>query len=958
MARQQASLFDLMVLAVIGISFGALLLLVLNRFSPWYALIIGVAAVFLLLKLWRIPIVVNLRAIPIHLALILFVALIFRFQPYLYILGGQDQGIYVNMAGSYLKKGSTFIVDDVREKAIASGLKDLYDNSNQKEWRPIQKGEYEGEHLPGIFIKDAAKSLYVYQFYPLFPLWMAVAGNLAGEKHCVYSLAFFSLLSIAAFYYLALAFSGGHLFPAVLVAALLAVNPLHAFFSKFPVSEVAALAFCGLGFLYLLWYWQESSAGANNRFYLVLSAGLFGCLFFTRITGFLYVPLFYVLLLLTLLFEEDPRVRNQMSGYALSVMTLYILSVFYGLFYSYPYSHDIYKAAFGEVLHSGWETKLLFLYGLAAGILIVAWFLRGKGALWSNRNPFLRRVKENTHWIFWGILIFVFLLALRKAYALGFTDLYAHLRGDLGGHGWESFRRSNIFVVMLYLSPVGFGIFVYAMLRIFPQKSELPWIFLVLFLAMFWYFHTVMRFSTRYHYYFARYLLGEVVPFSLLVVSLIVGEWFRRGRWGKVWAIALSLAMGAYFVYYTSYQFLGRSAGSAYSALKEVEEHVKDKDLLLLAGVTPPLNWLIQTPLSLFFDLNTCNVKRMLDLENAQGKNFLLQFEDIHVLSRQRLKAPYLEFIQKVSYSSGDFEKSRGIPTRYYPFHATFYLHKVRRSVLLRKVIYPEERPEALVNFHDSIWTDGDGTIRNIQAPLNPEDRFVVLRTRGLNPFLKGHAWPAPDLYINGTKQPFYSRRKNAYTYSIQGKPSVIEDIRIVSPSFVPKDAGMSEDSRRLGVDIESVAITDQCEDHLIYPRLIYKDLKNFYDATFTNGNGLIENIGYVMKPGERVVTLHTYGWNPFLKGNQWPAPELYLDGIRQKFYQKIGNSYAYAIESSQAVINQIRIVSPTFVPKETGIGEDARMLGVDIDFIEISERPPGAKAEGRVSEGGSQKPE
>lgn len=947
LARPSATLFDLLTLLIIGISTGSLILLVCNRFSPVYAMLIGAGLVALVLACWRMSVHLSLRGLPVPLMVILLIALIFRVPPYLYIVGGQDQGIYVNMAGTYLHTGSTFIVDEVREKAVSSGLKDLYDASNQKEWRPIRKGKYEGEHLPGIYIKDTDRSTYVYQFYPLHPLWMSLSGKFLGEGRLVYSLVFFSLLSIAAFYCLALAFSGGHVLPAILIGALLAVNPLHAFFSKFPVTEAMALALSALGFLYLLWYWQVSRSGHPRPFYLILSAGLFGCLFFTRITGFLYMPIFYVLFLLALLFEQNTRLRSQLSAYVLSVMFFYGLSVFYGLSYSYPYSHDIYKSTFGMLFDAGWEKKVLVTAGAGTGLLIVAWFFRGKGGFFLERYGLLVRIRENMHWVFCGALILVVLLSLRKGYTLAYTDLYAHLRGDVGGQGWESFRRSNIFVTMLYLSPVGFGMFVYAMVRVFPQKREIPWIFLVLFLSLFWYFHTVMRFTTMYHYYYARYLLSEVVPFTLFAVCLVLGTWGLKGRWGKGWAIGLSVIMGTYFLYYTSHQFLGRSVAGAYPALKQVQERVQKGDLLLLVGIEPPLNWLIQTPLSFFFYLNTCSVKRMLDLENARGKRFLNQFDDLFVLSRQQLKVPLLDFLGEISYSAGDFEKSKSIPTLYYPFETTFYLHQAKSSLLSRKVIYTEERQEDLVNFHDVDWTNGNGIIRNIHILLDPEDRFLVLRTKGWNPFLRNHAWGVPELHVNGTALPFYSRRKDSYTYDMGGDPKVLEEIRILSPTFVPRDLGFGDDPRSLGVDVASLAIMRHCEDHLIYPYLIHRDLKNFHDTTFTDGNGIIQNIGYLLKPEKRFVILHTYGWNPFLKENRWAAPGLYLDGIRQRFQRKVGNAYVYAIEGSPEGINEIRIVSPTFVPKEQGINEDPRDLGVDVHFIEISERPPGPEVGG-----------
>lgn len=84
-------------------------------------------------------------------------------------MGGEDQGIYVNMAAYYNTHHSTFIVDSVRA-SLPPSLVNEYDKTNQL-------GHLGTAHFPGIFIKNLSHSIYEFQFYPLHPIWMAIFAN-------------------------------------------------------------------------------------------------------------------------------------------------------------------------------------------------------------------------------------------------------------------------------------------------------------------------------------------------------------------------------------------------------------------------------------------------------------------------------------------------------------------------------------------------------------------------------------------------------------------------------------------------------------------------------------------------------------------------------------------------------------------------------------------------------------
>lgn len=61
---------------------------------------------------------------------LILVALIFRSEPYHYVLGGQDEGIYVNMSKVFQEKGQVFHQDKVRTQIKDDLLLRQYDNGN------------------------------------------------------------------------------------------------------------------------------------------------------------------------------------------------------------------------------------------------------------------------------------------------------------------------------------------------------------------------------------------------------------------------------------------------------------------------------------------------------------------------------------------------------------------------------------------------------------------------------------------------------------------------------------------------------------------------------------------------------------------------------------------------------------------------------------------------------------
>lgn len=674
-------IFESALLFVVLVSISSLFLLVLNRFSSINAVLLGSIIFVFFSAVFKFKFALSDKRFDGVLLLILLVALFFRSQPYLWVMGGQDQGIYVNMSATYEEVGSTFITDQVREGIKDREVKEYYDLNNQMNIRMMKKGQYEGEHLPGIYIKDLDRSEYVFQFYPLHPIWMAIFGKFLGSQNRVYSLVFFSLISIVAFYLLAFELAGGRKLPGYLAAGFLAVNPLHTYFSKFPVSEIVFLAFSASAFYFLVRYYNESLKDKVRPFYLLLSAGLLFCLFFTRISGFMYIPLFYLLLLAIILFMQGGRVKKQLVLYILSIFGLYGISVLYGLVYSYPYSRDIYWLSFARRLGGGWEGNLGLLVVFAILFLAAVSFIRSK-----KLRSYLRKtavlLRNNLHYFLYaGIL-----LGAYRAYQLGFTNKYIgdpsiDVRWNMASRGLRSIPFSNIFVAILYLSPFASLLVLFAV-NYFRRKKDVLIDSLLVFLAAFGLYTLVIRFTTPYQYYYTRYLLSELLPYSFLLASLYLGYLFLKTKSRRLVACFFTGLIFVYSLFFTSFQLLGREADGADTTLKKIQTQMDKGDLLLILKNEFASYSQIKTPLSYYYGLDTFSVANIKDTPSI-SRSVAADYGNIFILSQTLIKDNLFAPVAEVPYRVGTFRpKSVRPPTEFGYSDLTLFLYKVDKGQL------------------------------------------------------------------------------------------------------------------------------------------------------------------------------------------------------------------------------------------------------------------------------------
>jgi lysophospholipase L1-like esterase len=126
-------------------------------------------------------------------------------------------------------------------------------------------------------------------------------------------------------------------------------------------------------------------------------------------------------------------------------------------------------------------------------------------------------------------------------------------------------------------------------------------------------------------------------------------------------------------------------------------------------------------------------------------------------------------------------------------------------------------------------------------------------------------------------------------------------------------------------------------ETKIFVPKVFESKVKNFHDDfIWTKGKGTIFNIHYEIKPHDKLLVLHTFGWNPYKNDLSKLNLQVKTNEKNLKFNHQDDNSFYFILDKNIGKITKVQVISSTFIPKQLGINNDTRELGIDIVSIEI----------------------
>ncbi|MCC7290251.1 glycosyltransferase family 39 protein [bacterium] len=598
-------------------------LLTAKIFTPLLSLIITTLLTALLF--WKFQIKVELKDLRFdkYILLILLFAVVVRFGPWIYLEGGQDQGVYVMMSQQFERSGSLRFEDNLIDD-LSSDLKSQY--LSERGWFSL-----------GFNLDKVSGELHT-NFYPAHPALMSVAGFLFGDENRVVTLTLFGLLSIIAGYLLAYEITGKRL-AGYITALFLATSPLHIYFSKFPTTEIMALAIT-LSTLYFIYKAYKD----KTYVYLWISLLLINLFLYTRLTWVIALPFYLVLILCVLTFEKDKEKYKQWGVWGVGILLSFLVStLFYYFNIKFLYTHfysDIFKFIPDWLFYS-----LLFASPLVLYLL-------------STRYQAL--TSKVLKWVFekrmvWLVTVLILILGFsaKHFYDMVFTDRFLGTRFDyfwgMARGGWVTLKDMALSSVVIYLTP--FGILAY--LLSLKSTNNPHKLLLTLFMLLYLGFNIVIVRYIPYHYYYARYQLSEIIPLLYVLISMYLVTLLPLKKW---LFYLLLIPMLAYNIIYIPFLTQG-PVGITPRIFNEIEERVGEDSILIYYNPTEWADNFFFAPLKYYYDFKSVNVE---NLESAikYAQYFENQGRQVFVLSTVVLNDSRFLSTETLNFQKGFYANS------------------------------------------------------------------------------------------------------------------------------------------------------------------------------------------------------------------------------------------------------------------------------------------------------------
>jgi hypothetical protein len=313
-----------------------------------------------------------------------------------------------------------------------------------------------------------------------------------------------------------------------------------------------------------------------------------------------------------------------------------------------------------------------------------------------------------------------------------------------------------------------------------------------------------------YQYYYARYLLSEIVPYVLLLVSLFIGRLIQNLRYRTLIIVTL-MFMILYFSYLSFGQLKATEAAGVAATLNRIEQKMDQNDIVVIDG--GHLTRVFGTPLSYYYGLNTRTYN---DKEHINWTTLFSKYSDIFFITQSESHYDYFKLIDKISYKEGYFEHVNRIPEQFlFQNNMNVFLYKIQEDISVEGNIY--SKPVLRItsfdrsNFYEDVHnrTNGDGIIRNIHYPIKNTDRHLILVTRGYNPWSSDLDKLKLKVSVNGRVLRLLKHNGKEYYFQLDCHLKRIDEIRIQSRTFIPNELGMGGDTRSLGVDVDRIKITN-----------------------------------------------------------------------------------------------------------------------------------------------------
>ncbi|MCK9368851.1 glycosyltransferase family 39 protein [Candidatus Dojkabacteria bacterium] len=605
----------------------SVILLTFGVFKPLYIVISTPIFFTLFLLVFKIrPEIKDYRFTWIILVILLF-GLILRIVPWQYLEGGQDEGVYMVMSKQYETSGKLSF-DDISKPFLNETTEKLYK----------EKGAW---YVLGLKENADSGALY-FDFYPLHPLLMSVTGFILGDDFRAYSITIFSILSLIGAYLLTYELSKSK-YAGCVAAGILAVSPLHLYFSRFPVTEIIGLALT-LNILYFLLI-----AFKSKRFiYLAISLLLINMFMYLRLTWIIALPFCFITAGVAILYSRERKQQNKWVLWGAILLILFLLStLFYYLKIRFLYDH------FYDMIFQYIPSYLFYIAILSTPVLILIL----TKVLKEKTKKILQFIYEKRLIFIWAILIILFLFSIYNFYLTAFSDVFVgtsmQTKWELAHGGWYTIKDQALTSIILYLTPFGFLLYLIFLKKINTPQKLLVTFFLFSFLA----FNIIETRYIPYQFYYARYQFSEIVPLMYVFVSMFLIDIYKKHKW--IFAMLLFVII-AYNGFFSAYQFQGY-VGTTPTFFHELEKNVTKQDMIIYYDPTDWPKSFFFSPLKYYYQFPSILATSIEDVKTYG--NEVKKTDTVYVLSTVKIEEKGFTLVSSLIYERGFYANANeGIP--------------------------------------------------------------------------------------------------------------------------------------------------------------------------------------------------------------------------------------------------------------------------------------------------------
>ena len=483
------------------------------------------------------------------------------FRPHEYVLGAADAGVYVSLGASIAHEGRIVITDETLAALDPALMPALL--------RPLPDDPVAAYYLlPGFYVIGAPPGEITPQFYPLHPVWLAVAYGLAEATAAPTAEAIraalllnglWAALGALAVYFTVRQFVGWQAAALALVA--LSLTALQVWFARYPTTEMLTQfvlwsGLCGLG------HWLGGDG--PGKLWALLAGVSLGLVFLVRVDMLVLLPLLALLVFWLLAGGRRAAAAGTLGWFLVPLALLVAHSFAHAWFQSRPYF----------VVHSGLGLRLLQVNWAIPVVAVLAavaflWLLRRSEARFLAGYARYRRMALGA---LIGVTLIVAVYGWFVRPAIGAPvarqDFFSGGSVPLTDH--ENWRRLG-----WYLSPVGVWLGVAGTcLLIWRANRRMVMVLAVGALFAMLYLWSLQ--ANPHQVYAMRRFVPAAVPFLTVAAAALLGWLVGLRRPWPVVAVALAVV------------WLGGLAWSARGFVSQVDHRGLTAQLDALDGAFAP----------------------------------------------------------------------------------------------------------------------------------------------------------------------------------------------------------------------------------------------------------------------------------------------------------------------------------------------------------------------------------